>query len=209
MNKHLSVIALSVTTKIKWILLFWILLPLLSLGFVRMASHALYPDGGSLYMTEMEFWLGFPFCVTFAGLFIALSICCRKSRITSQYTRARLRISERAVIVWDGVVCGASLLVMWQIEIILIYILNWLENGRDFGNGAMQMLKLIERSGVYFRVVFPIENVRRWPVNLLIIAVLACFCALCGYMGEDKYTGKRRRKLPGDEQLGGAENVRD
>ena len=205
MNKHLSVIALSVTAKRKWIYLFWILLPVLSIVFIWAASYAAHPDDGAwLFMTEMGSCLGIAFFISFAGLFLTLAASCRRHRVYSQYTTGRLRISEGTVILWDGVVCGIALLVLWQIEIILIYLLNWYENGRQFGPGAMQMLKLIERSTQYYRVVFPIENVMQWPVNLAIIAACAFICAMCGQMGEDKYTGKRRKKV-----LQEAEDVRD
>lgn len=190
MKKHVSVIALSVSTKIKKMLLFWILLPVLSLVFIWAASRATHPDDGAwLFMTEMGSCLGIAFFITWAGLFLSLAFSCRRSRNQSRYTRVRLRVSEGTVIFWDGVVCGIALLILWQIEIILIYLLNRYENGRQFGAGAMQMFKLIERSTRYYRIVFPIENVWQWPVNLLVIVVCACICALCGRTWKEKYIG--------------------
>ena len=116
MKKHVSVIALSVSTKIKGMLLFWTLLPVLSLVFIWAASHAAHPDDGAwLFMTEMGSCLGIAFFVTWAGLFLSLALSCRRSRNQSRYTRSRLRVSEGTVIFWDGVVCGIALLILWQI----------------------------------------------------------------------------------------------
>lgn len=205
MKKHLSVIALLIAIRFKVIMSF--LAILIGFNLLSLVSYSLiFKESLTKFdMVVFEEWLGIFFVIIFLFFFAATAYECKSEKGYSKYTRIRLRIPERMLAGWEGAVCAAGFLMFWQAEVIFIFCMGEVRNMAKFGNGAMMMLKLMERKGIFYRVVFPIDNGIWWLTDALVMIACGGICVALSLVGK----GNKKKTAKTNEETSEETNVRD
>ena len=176
MHKNLSVLALLLEVKMKWVLI--TLGGMFVLGLVT---------SGALMTTESgaaTFQAGFgpiAFRVIFAvGSFLTALICSGRlsGRGHQRYLMTRLRISERRVLLWEIAACTLFMLLLWMTEIVTLGTAGLIHNSLKGNLGGTQDVFFAMYLNPFYSKVIPMKGGLAWLGRLFCVigSGVACAC---------------------------------
>ena len=188
MNKHLSVVKLLVRRKFGTVLTLLVLMPAVSLAVWRWFPRPDLDGRDPYRLCYSGAVFGTIFYMAFIAmlLFFALGFIRQEH---SAYTFARLRVSERTVFLYDFLISTLSLLMLWQEEVIMLFVLNRIEN-KKFGAGTEMVLRITERQVTFYQTVIPIGDPAAWLEIVFVIAACGYACSVCAFVGREKVFSK-------------------
>ncbi|MBR5667293.1 MAG: hypothetical protein IKW95_06370 [Lachnospiraceae bacterium] len=189
MKKHLSVIKLLIRRKFRIVLCLLILMPPVSIGVFRRFSKL---DAGVNeewdHLINAGPYFGIVFYVAFIIMLLSFALGFLRQEHNA-YTLARLRISERTVFLYDFLLSTVSLLMLWQEEVIMIFIFNRIDH-KKFGAGTEMVLRIVERQDTFFQTVIPIGNPLAWLEIVFVIASCGFGASICAFVGRERVASK-------------------
>lgn len=186
MKQHLAVIGLFLQMRLKKILIILAALPLVSLGGYIIVCRAAEQKGNVASFTDCTTFFLIVYGISFLTMFAVLVLDHLDMKGHSEYTRARLGISERTFFLWDAVICALCFLMLWQAEVILIFALNWKENVACGMKGAMSALRVVTEREAFYSVIFPTGRYLVMGFRILQKIALGFACAEPGVLRKDK-----------------------
>ncbi|MBO4324210.1 MAG: hypothetical protein J5845_02255 [Lachnospiraceae bacterium] len=183
MKKNLSVLALLIRLKMKWILITLIAMPVVSWALffgISAANRAIsFRFGKAHVVFTIVFAIGsFVVVMACGGLFLKHS--------SRRYLFERLQVSERRVLVLDVAVSILFLLMLWMMEIIMLggaaMVYNLLGWNRF---GTIDMIYGLYGHEFYCRVL-PLSDIRGWFEGLFYVICGGVSCACLSMSGGKK-----------------------
>ena len=178
MKKHFSVFALVLRQKLKWALIFILAAPVISLSVYRFAflgKFSLEPGTFQVGSAYLAFY--FPFLLCSLGVAV---VCCGlfPGKSHPRYLLARLRISERMVLVWEMIACALLFLLLWQIEIMTIVTAGLMHNASEYNLSGVMDVVVAMYNNPFYRAIVPLSEISLWVRNICFVlcsgAVSAC-----------------------------------
>ncbi|MBR7020904.1 MAG: hypothetical protein IKI15_07600 [Lachnospiraceae bacterium] len=166
MHKKLSVLALMLRVKMKWVLVSVACMIVLSLGaytvLVRTNSFRL----GKSYILFLGIF-------SVASFFTALACTgILSARSTRRYLLTRLQISERNVFLWEIVACSLFFLLLWQAEIITLGLAGLIQSSFEWHEGGPQDIVFAMYGNKFYKSIVPMSSVTGWLHGIV--------CVICG-----------------------------
>ena len=179
MKENLSVLSLVLRLKMKWILIVFACIPLLTLSvYLLLCLGERTPafSGGGIEVL---------FMIVFAVGSLMVALLC--SEIISGKNRkrtmlARLQISEQRVLVWEIVACVLFFLMLWQVEIITVGVAGLIHNSSKWNTTGKQGVVVAILYTPFFRYVIPAFD---WKNLLRGICCIVCSGIACGCISMD------------------------
>lgn len=176
MRKNLSVLALLLSLKMKWVLI--------TLGGMFVLGLA---ASGVVMKSEIgaaTFQAGFgptAFRVIFAVGSLLVALICSgllSGRKHQRYLMTRLQISEREVLLWEIAACTILLLLLWMTEIITLGTAGLIHNSLKSNLGGPQDVVFAMYLNSFYSKVIPMNGGLAWLGRLfcVICSGVACAC---------------------------------
>ena len=174
MKKNLSVLALLLRLKMKWVLITLIAMPVISWA-------AFFAYTASKKTISFRFGKGHVvFIVVFGIASLVIVLACAGlflKNTQKRYLLERLQISERKVFLWDIAACILFLLMLWMMEIITIGTAGLIYSGSPWSKyGTVDVIYGLYTKHIYCRVL-PLSDIRGWLYGLFYVICGGFLCA--------------------------------
>lgn len=171
MRKHWTSIALSCS--LKWKRAGWVLLamPVVSVLWYAIRESAKRKSFAEVSISNV---FEFVFIVGFIAMAYACVTVSGSSR--SEYTRARMLTSERTQYLWEILVCCLFFLMLWQIEVITIYLGGIVHGLFPWNKYHPQDVAKAVQHNEYYLTVIP-QTLVGWLMRLAAVLCAGVGCA--------------------------------
>lgn len=163
MHKNLSVLALLLRAKMKWVLVSIACMMGLSLGMYAVMVRTNSFRIGKGYLV---------FLVIFSAASFFTALACSgilSGRGNRRYLLTRLQISERKVLLWEIVACSLYFLLLWQAEIITLGLAGLIQSSFKWHGGGTQDVAFAMYSNSFYKNIIPMSEIKGWMHGIMCV----------------------------------------